>query len=300
MKILCFDVGGTNTKYAVLDEELNLTHKGRFPTIYSSLDDFIRGIEKIYEEVAEEVSGFAMSMPGVIDPVTGYVKFGGSLVSIIRDINLKDLIKERLGCPVSIANDAKCAAMAEIGYGSLKDSRNAIVITLGTGIGGCLVYNREVVYGSHLYSGEFSFIRPGFDRDRVIPWAHRNGAAGLLARVQERLGTDQQFTGEEIFAMAAEGNEKVLAALDQFTYELARQLYNLQCVFDPEKVAIGGGISEQPLLFEMLEKNLEAVREQFGRMSPPKPQVVTCQFNNDSNLLGAMYKFLQDREKGIN
>ena len=161
MKILCFDVGGTNTKYAVLDEELNLTHKGRFPTIYSSLDDFIRGIEKIYEEVAEEVSGFAMSMPGVIDPVTGYVKFGGSLVSIIRDINLKDMLKERLGCPVSIANDAKCAAMAEIGYGSLKDSRNAIVITLGTGIGGCLVYNREVVYGSHLYSGEFSFIRPG-------------------------------------------------------------------------------------------------------------------------------------------
>ena len=146
--------------------------------------------------------------------------------------------------------------MAEIGYGSLKDNRNAIVITLGTGIGGCLVYNREVVYGSHLYSGEFSFIRPGFDRDRAIPWAHRNGAAGLLARVQEQLETDQQFSGEEIFQMASEGNEKVLAALDQFTYELARQLYNLQCVFDPEKVAIGGGISEQPLLFEMLERNL--------------------------------------------
>ena len=54
------------------------------------------------------------------------------------------------------------------------------------------------------------------------------------------------------------------------------------------------------MLFEMLERNLEAVREQFGRMSPPKPQVVTCQFNNDSNLLGAMYKFLQDRGKGIN
>ena len=299
MRILCFDIGGTNTKYAVIDEDLNMTDKGKFPTIYSSLEDFVSAIMEVYDRHRDEIDGFAMSMPGVIDPETGYVHVAGSLSRIIFRMNLKEYLQERMGCPVAIGNDAKCAAMAELGYGSLKDSKNAIVITLGTGIGGCVIVNREIVYGNNLYAGEFSFIRPGYDRNSVIPWAHRNGAAGLLNRVQEQLETDQQFSGEEIFEMANNGNEKVLAALDQFTYELARQLYNLQCVFDPEKIAIGGGISAQPLLFEYLDNSLNLVKKQVDRLAPPKPVVVTCQYNNDSNLIGAMYKFIKDKEKGI-
>ncbi|MEG0368252.1 MAG: ROK family protein, partial [Coprobacillus sp.] len=87
----------------------------------------------------------------------------------------------------------------------------------------------------------------------------------------------------QIFEMANQGNEDVLRAIDLFTRDLAVQVYNLQSIFDPEKVAIGGGISAQPLLFEMLEKHLDGFVGRYG-LPIPRPYVVPCHFRNDANL----------------
>ena len=86
--------------------------------------------------------------------------------------------------------------------------------------------------------------------------------------------------------MANSGNEKVLAALDEFCFYIALQLYNIQAIFDPEKFAIGGGISAQPLLIEIIN---EQYKKLFIPVFPLRP-VVACEFRNDANLIGAYYQ----------
>ena len=86
-------------------------------------------------------------------------------------------------------------------------------------------------------------------------------------------------------------SEEVLAILDEFTKQIAAQIVNLQCVIDPQRVAIGGGISAQPLLLEYIRKNVDSFSDNFGNYKPGV-QVVPCTFRNDSNLIGALYHYL--------
>lgn len=109
-----------------------------------------------------------------------------------------------------------------------------------------------------------------------------------MGLVQKYLETDEKYSGEQIFEMANSGNEKVLAALDEFCFYIALQLYNIQAIFDPEKFAIGGGISAQPLLIEKIN---EQYKKLFIPVFPLRPvDVVACEFRNDANLIGAYYQ----------
>ena len=258
-----------------------------------SLDSFIETIGKIYDQYAQNIKGMAISMPGIIDPKKGYSYTGGAL-RYIDKLNTVDVLKQRCPTNITIGNDAKCAANAEIGYGNLKDIQDGAVVILGTGIGGCLIKDHRVHTGRHFSAGEFSFVKT--DCHDSIGWDHawsiRNGIQGLLSRVQEQLQTDEEYTGIEIFEMANQGNERVIAGIDQFCKEVATQIFNVHIIFDCEKVAIGGGISAQPLLIELIQKNLDNIFNHLG-FDVYKPEIVPCYYRNDANLIGALYQHIQ-------
>ena len=111
-------------------------------------------------------------------------------------------------------------------------------------------------------------------------------------RVQEQLETDENFSGIEIFEMANQGNEKVIAGIDAFAKEVATQIFNVHIIFDCEKVAIGGGISAQPLLIQLIQDNLNKIYDNLG-FDVFQPEIVPCRFRNDANLIGALYQHLQ-------
>ena len=184
--------------------------------------------------------------------------------------------------------------LSEIGFGNLKDIQDGAVVILGTGIGGCLIKNHQVHTGRHFSAGEFSFMKTncldpiGLD----YAWSDRNGIKGLLKRVQEELETDKKMSGKEIFELANQGNEKVIKGIDQFSLEVATQIFNVHIIFDCEKVAIGGGISAQPLLIEFIQKNLDAIYDNLG-FDVYKPEIVPCHFRNDANLIGTLYQHLE-------
>lgn len=114
--------------------------------------------------------------------------------------------------------------------------------------------------GRRFSAGEVSclYTNNAYPTDYHGLWAFTSGIAGLLGLVQKYLETDEKYSGEQIFEMANSGNEKVLAALDEFCFYIALQLYNIQAIFDPEKFAIGGGISAQPLLIEKSMNNIRS------------------------------------------
>ena len=294
MNILCFDVGGTSVKYGLLNEKAEILEKGSFPSQKDSMEPFLQGIQEVYASYEDKIEGVSFSMPGIIDPDTGYFHTGGAFDSFIHEVNMKEVFSSFIHKPVIITNDAKCAAYGELGYGCLKDVKDAVVIVLGTGIGGCLIKDRKPIYGKHLMAGEFSFVNIASSHDPEDTFALRCGAKALNERVQKELESEEELNGHKIFEKVRDGDEKAIKALHDFCYDLAVQIYNLMVIYDPERFAIGGGISNQSVLFEQLDLCFAQMKEEYGRLFLGKPEVVACTFKNDANLIGALYRFISE------
>ena len=291
-KYLAIDVGGSSIKYAFISEDLNIIEKSSVVTPKDTLEEFIETIGSLYDKYKDSISGIAISMPGMIDPEKGYCFTGGAL-KYNDDVYMVDVLKKRCNTNITIGNDAKCAANAELGFGNLQDISDGAVVILGTGIGGCLIKDHKVHIGKHFSAGEFSFIKTDY-KDATTwnsSWAYRNGISSLLKRVQKSLNTTEKYTGLQIFEMANNNNEKVIEAINDFAYEVATQIFNVHAIFDCEKVGIGGGISEQELLIDLIKKNLDLIFDGLGGYFP-KPEIVACKFKNDANLIGALYQHL--------
>ena len=302
IKYLGIDFGGTAIKYALMNEDATILEQSSTKTPSpkdSTLEDFLILLESIIKKVHNEVAGIAVSMPGIIDSKTGYAYIGGAL-TYLTGVNLATLLEEKFQIPVTIENDAKSAALAELWQGNLKDCKNGAVITLGTGVGGGIIINGALYSGCSFAAGEFSHILVDVDKPCQLDryWGYIGGVKMLLQLVHQNTKVPlSKLDGFKVFEMANQGDSRVLDALDQYTKKLALLLYNLQSVLDLELMAIGGGISKQPLLLTYLQKNLDENYEKNPILSfapfVPKPKVTTCKFYNDANLIGALYHHLQ-------
>lgn len=291
---LCIDVGGSFIKYALADEQRALTEHGKIPTPYDGVEAYLQALERIYRQFAGRVCGIALAVPGIIDSAKGVCLTAGSL-RYADGLALAPELEQRCGVPVSIMNDAKCAALAEATWGALADCRDGIVIVLGTGIGGALIKDGEVHMGAHFAAGEFSPVQLSADGSGFEnAWAFASGNATLRQMAAAVRGVDADtLSGEEIFRWINEGDPALCEVLDKFTAPIAYMITNLQLIFDPQRFAIGGGISQQPKLLESIQKNLDRYSELPQQFGMPKAEITACQYFNDANLLGAYSNFLR-------
>ena len=303
MNYLAIDVGGTFTKYAVITGECEIIKKDKKPTVLGPLDALIEFLTGIYQATKEEyeIAGIALSMPGMIDSRQGFMYTGGNL-KCINNLNIVELMELKCGIPVTVENDAKCAAFAELWQGALKDCENAVVIVCGTGIGGAVIRNREVLNGSHFLAGEFSYVITKSEEYYKLEncLAENAGIPSLIRYVSEETNVPaEKLNGEKIFSMANCGDEKAMKGLKRFVSHLAIQIHNYQYVLDPERFAIGGGISVQPIFIQLIKEELKKINDIFP-WALPSPEVVVCKYFNDANLIGAVYVHLRAKEKKIN
>ncbi len=294
---LCIDVGGSSIKFGVMDAALDFKEKGSIPTPHEGLSEYLEALVWIYRRFSARICAIAMSVPGIIDGENGICITGGNL-EFIEDFPLAAELEKRCRVSVTVMNDAKCAAMAEASWGTLKNCRDGIVLVLGTGLGGALVKDGKVHMGRHFAAGEFSFVMMGKDCDMgQNQWADYIGNKRLITMASRARGvSSEHVSGYDVFQWANEGDDLVLEVLNQFTKEIAFVVMNLQMIYDPECFAIGGGISRQPLLLQYIRKNLDY----YYRIYPkrvPKAQVVPCRFFNDANLIGALGFYLKSKDK---
>jgi predicted NBD/HSP70 family sugar kinase len=291
---LCIDVGGTSIKYAIINNDLVLSEHGKVKTPYEGVDKYLETLHSIYQKFEGKVEGISLSVPGIIDSKNGICISAGSLV-FADGIHLVEELEKRCHVPVKIMNDAKCAAFAEASWGSLSDCKDGIVIALGTGIGGALVKDGKVHMGNHMSAGEFSWLAIGDDVDQPSNcWGVASGNRRLLSMAASVKGVDPEtISGEDVFEWANSGDTEILNVLDQFTKTIARMIFNLQAIYDPERIAIGGGISRQPLLLQYILKNLDYFYKVFF-IKVPQAQITTCKFFNEANLLGAYRNYLEN------
>lgn len=292
---LVIDIGGSSIKYALMSNNAEFIEKGKVKTPLDNIENFVETIGKIYDLYSDKIEGIAISMPGRLDTKRGYA-FSGGYLEYNREKEIVKLLKERCNTEIRIENDGKCAALAEVWKGSLSDCNDAIVIVLGTGVGGGVIKDRKIHKGKNFFAGEFSFImtnaKDSEDMDNL--WAIKNGSVALTKSFAERKGLNaEDVDGFTVFEHINSGDEDALKVLDEFTNNLAIQIINLQAVFDPEKIAIGGGISAQPILLDYIRKNLDKHYKKYEYMIEfPKVEIVKCAYCNDSNLIGALYNFL--------
>ena len=206
-----------------------------------------------------------MSLPGLINKHTRLVQVPGALeynlgVDILAE--LQSVTTNRL----TIENDAKCAALCEVEYGSLKGTDVGAVCIIGSGIGGGVTIGDKVFTGTHGFAGEFSYLSTDWTKQVGFEakWGFDSSALYLVASIAHAVGEDPKtFDGMKAFEYCNQGDERALTALKAYTDKLVMGLFNIQATVDPDKIAVGGGISQQPILHEYIQKSLDQIYEKM-------------------------------------
>jgi len=284
---------------------VRLVMKNSLPTDKFNRSVFMTDIRGIYDKGRQlGAEGLAMSMPGILDARRGFMYTGGSLTFIHDEDMAQNISRLCDGVKVTIENDAKAAARAEMADGALAGIRDAVIILVGTGVGGAVINDGRIMRGSHFFAGELSFMSDDAEGNRLAP--HFIGitcsVTGLIheyALAAHRAVT--KVDGRTVFDQLAKGDVKAEVAIRRLARRIAALILNLQCVVDPEVVAIGGAVSIQPRLIDLIGQELAAVRASNIVVSHAMPtvRVVACRHHNDANLLGA-YRWYQEHDEEAN
>ena len=300
---LVLDIGGTFVKCAVMTADAQFVMQGKVPVDHSSEEAMYAALEAVREAVAGyEYEGVAISMPGRIDTAAGIAHTGGAF-RWLHDYPAAERYGAVFGKPATVANDGKCAAYAESWKGALADAESGAAIVLGTGVGGGIVLNGKVWMGYTGGAGELSGLLVDFNamglpfpQSMSALWANRISAAAISKAYAARKGLESA-DGIMLFDAYEAGDEDAKAVLDEFAFQAATGIMSLQATLDLQRYAIGGGISARPETTELIRKAFDGLYDPLAEFMPyGKPEIVTCRFGNEANLIGALAFHLEQQK----
>jgi beta-glucoside kinase len=291
-KYIAFDIGGTLVKHGLLLEDGSILSKGSYDTPSSNLEKFLDlmvNTIRTYQQ-NHDVLGVAVSLPGFINPHTGYSEQAGA-ISALNGQNLKKLLETRIPLSVEIENDGNCAAIAEKMSGNAKGCTDFICMTVGTGIGGGIYIDGRLLRGHSFRGGEFGFMITQSSGDAM----HNNASTTALIRSYKNLKgikETEKVSGETIFQNAAH-DYSVRMLVDDWIKNLSYGIFNLAATLNPQKILIGGGVFTQQGLIDHINHQLD----NLYWWKEIKIPIESCKHQNDAGMIGAMYHFKQKRRR---
>lgn len=303
-RLIGIDIGGTSIKFALMDDAGTIEKKWSIPTNIAEKGKYIpkeicASIRMTLEDAGlATVKGIGIGVPGPISPD------GKTVVQAVnldwKDLPLKEIIETDLGIGVCLLNDANAAALGEMWKGAAQGNVNLLFVTLGTGVGGGIVLNGEVLNGCHSSGGEIGHIPIRSDEQRLCGCGGRNcletfaSANGLALSMRKKLvevnETWREITPPMVFEKAAQKNVHAQAVLAEFTDILGQALAGIMNTIDVKEIVIGGGLSEagEQLLLPLTEKLEEYVFPQIKAHFSVK----NAQLGNEAGIYGAVYAYL--------
>ncbi len=306
---LGIDVGGTNLVAGLVDREGQIGGKVSLPVDRSwDGEELVSRLADLASQALEtarcplgELEGVGVGVPGLVDNKAGVVVTTPNMS--FRNTPFRALFQQKLRVPVSLGNDADCAAAGEYWAGAAKGRDPVLVITLGTGIGGGLVR------GGKLYVG---FGGAGLEVGHMVThpegelcgcgnrgcWERYGSATALIQQTRAAMQQDRnsalwtvcggdlnKVEGRTPFQAARQGDATALRVLEQYRRELSYGLISLCNILFPEVICLGGGVSaaDRDLLLEPLEKLVHAGC--FNQSVLPK--LVRASLGNDAGVVGA-------------
>jgi glucokinase len=305
------DLGGTKMLVGVVDAESNVLRRSTEATFGRSTDQVLDTLEaELHEalEAAPATAAIGLGIPATIDRARGFAISAVNLPLI--EVPIRDLISDRIGIPTFVDNDANCAALAEHRFGASRGSTNAVLLTIGTGIGGGLVLGGELYRGSTGAAAELGHIvidkdgppcqgncpnhgcvealASGTALGREGRWAaerHPDSALGKLlaegTQIDGRAATDAALAGDPIAV-------ETVALIGR---RLGVALSSLANIFAPDLFVIGGGVMRAGELL------LEPARlELRSRALPPQNEtpVVAAELGPEAGMIGAARMALEE------
>ncbi len=285
------DIGGTEIKFGVLGEKNQLLAKRSIPTKISSEEDLIDDIANTCQQLMQEycASSIGVGTPGLIHD---------GLVSAInipfQNTDLKQELEKRLPIPVSVSNDANCAALGENICGIGRKSRNLVMVSLGTGIGGGIIVNHQI-YEGRGSAGEIGHICIDM-HGKPCPcgkagcWEQYASAKALMeaavdaakAMPDSKLNAIYrengfQLDGIQFFRAVADGCKTAEKVLKRYVHNLAIGLRSIISIFDPDLIVLTGGISNAG------DALLVPLRAELG----PKIRIEISELKSEAGMIGA-------------
>lgn len=302
------DLGGTTAKVGLFTTAGELLEKWEVPTdtshsgehILANLAAAVRGKMEEKSLSAQQVEGVGVGVPGpVLDsrivPIVCANLGGWGNRNVAEDLSaLLD------GLPVLVGNDANVAALGEIWMGTARGCRNAVMVTLGTGVGGGVIVNGKVIDGVHGAGGEIGHITVNPHETAVCGCGKRgcleqySSATGVVRCMKKLLeedpdtpcvlrGTD--FAAKDVFDAARSGDVLAAREVDQMTATLGMALANIAAVVDPEMFLVGGGVARAgAVLFDPLVAHYRDTAFRSCRDIPIK----AASLGNDAGIYGAV------------
>lgn len=293
MKIyLSVDIGGTEIKFAQIDALGNIQEKGKVSTPDNKAD-FLDKVDRIVKKYSKDIEGLAICAPGKIEDTT--IRFGGA-ISFLDGIDFGKIYQTE-NFPVTVVNDGKASILAESWLGSLKDEKNCAALTLGTGVGGGIIADGHLLQGAHCQAGEMSFMICNISAPKNMQGSVGRlcSAVRLVKEINRKLNYAEENDGVHAFEAIKNKVPRAVEVFDEYCLSIATLILNMQTVTDPNKVAIGGGISAQPILIEGINQAYDRLVNEYNSIIGStliKPKIVAAKYRNDSNLYGSLYNLL--------
>lgn len=290
--ILVFDVGGTLTKYGVIEESGKILFTDSFLTKKENCR--ITVPESIIKKTIEVKNKFnigciGISSAGQINCANGSVIYANDNLPDFTGCKLAGIIEHQTEVKTFAENDANCAVLGEMWQGAGKSFNYFVCLTLGTGVGGAVILNRKLLLGAHNAAAEFGRIN---GKSKILNtetvFDKTSSTCSLIERYRKLSGIN--INGNELLERVKSADELAITAYNDFLESLADGLYNVTCCFDPEVIIIGGGISAQGSF--LLDK-LNTLYQQKIMSAHKSIKIIKAEQENNSGLLGAAYICLE-------
>ena len=288
-----FDIGGTKLAAIGLDDDGQERARYRRP-VSRSFD----GVVDAVADMVAELATAGVHAPSVGVSLPGIITRDGEISMIVNlpwleGQPLRRALEARLGCPVSLANDANCFALSEATDGAAAGAEVVFGVILGTGVGGGLVVRGEALVGANATAGEWGHNPWPTPEGAGVPCAcgrfaqgcvetWLNGAA--LTRDYAALGGGKA-TAAEIGARAAAGEARAADAVTRYAERLSQALASVINLLDPDVIVLGGGLSEIAALYRLVP----AAWGEHASVARPTTRLVRARFGPESGLRGAAW-----------
>lgn len=303
MNAIGVDVGGTKIAAAVVTEGGRILAKTRYPSSGSQerlLSSIARAINDVSDGVSE-IGGVCIAVPGFVMAAENKVVFAPNLHTI-EGVQLKDEIGERTGFNITVENDASAAAWGEFRFGAGSEVDHLVFVTLGTGIGGGVISHGVLLRGAQGAGGELGHVTIQAQGGPLCSCGNYGclealaSGTAIARRAREvaseqpdsalgRIAANRNVLGEDVTDLAQKGDEEAISVLDETGTWLGVGLAGFVNVFNPDVVAVGGGVSQAGEL--ILEP---ARRELYRRARSPSREFVDVKeatLGPESGVLGA-------------
>lgn len=303
------DIGGTNIACGIVDDDCHIIARSKVkthsPRPYSEiLEDIKQSVRLACTEAGispSDAECIGIGCPGTCNRESGVVEYSNNLGFV--NVPLKGDMESEFGIKVFLDNDANAAAFGEYCAGSAKGSRNAVVITLGTGVGSGIIIDGRIYSGSNFAGGEIGhtvIVADGLPCTcgRKGCFEAYSSATGLVrmtaeaaelnpsSLVAELIRRDGKVSARTAYAAMKQGDPTGVAVTEQYVRYLACGITNTINIFQPDILCIGGGVCNEgdTLLLPLRE---QVAGQIYSRNSAKNTEIVICSLGNDAGIIGA-------------